>query len=212
MEGDGHSPGALVPMLLWAYHEQVMRVARKRAATKLGTRTPAAPTTTAPWLLLMFTLPADKASQRVEVWRKLKKYGAVALRSSGYILPNRPDTQERYEWLATAIRKYKGQASVAEVYAIDDLPPEKPKEMFIAARSKDYEALLGELKKASGKHARSPEELAKFRRRLDEIATIDFFSSSVRVRAEALLESLSAARNGTRESGPQRKSRKDYLD
>jgi hypothetical protein len=36
-------------------------------------------------------------------------YGAVALRSSGYVLPNRPETQERYEWLATAIRKYKGQ-------------------------------------------------------------------------------------------------------
>lgn len=159
----------------------------------------------------MFTLPADKASQRVEVWRKLKKYGAVALRSSGYILPNRSDTQERYEWLATAIRKYKGQASVAEVHAIDDLPPEKLKEMFIAARSKDYEALLGELKKLSGKHARSPEELAKFRRRLDEIAAIDFFASPVRVRVEALLEELNAARNGTRESAPQRKSRKDYL-
>src|SRR5947209_2669148 len=191
-----------------------MKVARKMSSKRHGGTNPTsvAPARTARWLLLMFTLPADKASQRVEVWRKLKKYGAVALRSSGYILPNRPETQERYEWLATAIRKYKGQASVAEVHAIDDLPPAKLKDMFIAARSKDYEGLLAELKELSGKHARRPEELAKFRRRLDEIATIDFFSSPVRVRAEALLESLNAARNGTRESASQRKGRKDYLD
>jgi hypothetical protein len=192
-----------------------MKVAQQPSSSKSsgGTnRTPLAPTPTIPWLLLMFTLPADKASQRVEVWRKLKKYGAIALRSSGYILPNRPETQERYEWLATAIRKYKGQASVAEVHAIDDLPPEKLKEMFIAARSKDYEALMAELKKLSGKHARPPDNLTKFRRRLDEIATIDFFSSAVRVRAEALLESFTAARNGTPESASQRKARKDYLD
>jgi disulfide oxidoreductase YuzD len=191
-----------------------MRVAHKALAKRDGKtkRASVTPTPAAPWLLLMFTLPADKASQRVEVWRKLKKYGAVALRSSGYILPNRPETQERYEWLATAIRKYKGQASVAEVHAIDDLPPDKLKEMFIAARSKDYELLLAELKKSSGKRPRPPEDFAKFRRRLDEIATIDFFSSPVRVRAEALLESLNAARNGTRESASQRKPRKDYLD
>ena len=189
-----------------------MKVAQKRPPKREGRirRESSAATASAPWLLLMFTLPADKASQRVEVWRKLKKYGAVALRSSGYILPNRPETQERFEWLATSIRKYKGQASVAEVYAIDDLPPEKLKEMFIAARSSDYDALMGELKKRSAKHARAPEELARFRRRLDEIASIDFFSSPVRVRAEALLEALNAVRNGTQESSSQRK-RKDYL-
>lgn len=58
-----------------------------------------------PWLLLMFTLPADQASRRVEVWRKLKKYGTVSLRTSGYLLPNTPENQERFEWLAAAIRK-----------------------------------------------------------------------------------------------------------
>jgi hypothetical protein len=62
----------------------------------------------APWLLLMFSLPAKQASQRVDVWRKLKKYGALSLRTSGYFLPNTPENQERFEWLATAIRKYKG--------------------------------------------------------------------------------------------------------
>src|ERR1700730_11203259 len=33
----------------------------------------------AAWLLLVFTLPTAKASERVGVWRKLQRYGAVAL-------------------------------------------------------------------------------------------------------------------------------------
>ncbi len=144
----------------------------------------------APWLLLMFSLPATSASQRVELWRKLKKYGAISLRTSGYLLPNSPENQERFEWLAAGIRKYKGQASVAQLHSLDDLPSEKLKEMFVAARSKDYEALVRDLKKIGGTKKRTPGEIARFRRRLQEIAAIDFFNSPLRSRAEALLESL----------------------
>ena len=44
-------------------------------------------------LLLIFSLPAKQASQR----RKLKRYGAPALRSFGYFLPTSPDTLEPFE-------------------------------------------------------------------------------------------------------------------
>ena len=57
-----------------------------------------------PWLLLVFSLPARSASQRVQIWRKLQRYGMLALRSSGHVLPNTAANQERMEWLATAIR------------------------------------------------------------------------------------------------------------
>jgi len=52
----------------------------------------------------------------------------LALRSSGYVLPNTAANQERMEWLATAIRAYKGQASVVQVHGFDDLPPEHLKQ------------------------------------------------------------------------------------
>jgi len=48
-----------------------------------------------PWLLLIFSLPAKSASQRVDVWRKLQRYGMLAMRSAGYLLPNSPANQER---------------------------------------------------------------------------------------------------------------------
>ncbi|HWR34942.1 MAG TPA: chromate resistance protein ChrB domain-containing protein [Clostridia bacterium] len=166
----------------------------------------------APWLLLMFSLSAKQASQRVGVWRKLKKYGSVSLRTSGYLLPNRPENQERFEWLAAAIRKYKGKASVAQVHALDDLPSEKLQAIFIAERSKDYEVLIRDLKKIAGKGKREPGDLAKFRRRLQEIAAIDFFNSPLRSRAEALLQSADSIGESKAIPSSGRKTRKEYLD
>src|SRR5579862_1644767 len=100
-----------------------------------------------PWLLLVFSLPAKNASQRVEIWRKLQRYGMLPLRSSGYVLPNSAVNQERMEWLAAAIRSYKGQASVVDVQGFDDLSPEQLKALFIEARSRDYRRLLHDVKK-----------------------------------------------------------------
>ena len=138
-----------------------------------------------PWLLLTFRLPARQASQRVEVWRKLKQQGALALRSSGHLLPGSAQNRERFEWLAAAVRKYKGEASVIEVRSIDALPSEEIRKMFQEARARDYESLLRDLRKLGEKGA--PGRVTRLRRRLQEIAAIDFFESPLRSRAESAL-------------------------
>src|SRR5258708_39065486 len=73
------------------------------------------------WLLLTFTLPTKRASQRVEIWRKLQRYGTVPLGNSGYLLPNSAVNEERFQWLATAIRKDGGDASIVHVQGIDNI-------------------------------------------------------------------------------------------
>ena len=120
------------------------------------------------------------------MWRKLKRYGALTFRSSGYLLPNTPVNHERFEWLSAAIRKYKGQASVAELFSIDDLPSVELKRLFVEARSTDYEALLRELKKTK----QAAGNLPRIRRRLQEIAEVDFFGSPLRSRVETALAAL----------------------
>lgn len=142
-----------------------------------------------PWLLLVFSLPARQASQRVEVWRKLQRYGALALRSSGYVLPSTPANQEKLEWLATAIRNYKGQASVVQVQAFDDLPDKRLRQLFVDARAHDYEKLLRELQKivALSPARRPAGRLSRLRRQFREIADIDYFDGPLRGRVEALL-------------------------
>src|SRR6266850_8497555 len=102
-----------------------------------------------PWLLLTFTLPTKRASQRVEVWRKLQRYGAVPLGNSGYLLPNSPTNQERFAWLATAVRKYAGEASVVKVQSIDNLSTPQLIGCFAEARAHEYRELIGELQKRS---------------------------------------------------------------
>jgi hypothetical protein len=143
----------------------------------------------APWLLLVFSLPAQRASQRVEIWRKLQRYGTLPLRSSGHVLPNSAVNQERMEWLATAIRTYKGQASVVQVQGFDDLSAERLKQRFLEARARDYQKLLHEAKKLLILPAsrRPTGRLNRLRRRFLEVQGIDFFGSPLRARLETLL-------------------------
>src|SRR5437667_11520755 len=101
------------------------------------------------WLLLTFTLPTKRASQRVEVWRKLQRYGTVPLGNSGYLLPSSPSNEERFQWLATAIRKYGGDASVVHVASIDNLSRPQLIGRFAEARAREYQELFSELQPLS---------------------------------------------------------------
>src|SRR5437588_6587389 len=143
----------------------------------------------APWLLLIFGLPANRASQRVEVWRKLQRHGTLPLPSSGHVLPNSPANQEKLEWLAETIRSYKGQASVVQVQAFDDLPDTRLRQLFLEASSKEYDRLLREVNKLmSLPHSQRPaRKLSQLRRQFQEITTADFFANPSRVRVEAAL-------------------------
>jgi hypothetical protein len=140
-------------------------------------------------LLLVFRLPARGASQRVQIWRKLQRYGMLPLRSSGYVLPNSAANQERMEWLATAIRSYKGQASVVQAQGFDDLTPEHLRRLFVEARSRDYQKLLHDAKKvlALSPSRRPGGRLNRIRRRFLELQDIDFFVSPLRDKVEKLL-------------------------
>lgn len=162
----------------------------------------------APWLLLMFSLPANQASRRVEVWRKLKHYGVLSLPSSGYLLPNTAANHEHFEWLAAAIRKYKGQASVVKVNEIDDQPSTQLRQLFVEARSRDYEQLMRDLKKKSSK--RPSAELSRLRRRFQQIVAIDFFNSPLRSRVERLFNSTDGLGPGSPANAV--KIRKEYLN
>jgi hypothetical protein len=143
-----------------------------------------------PWLLLVFTLPAKRASQRVEVWRKLQRYGVVALGNSGYLLPNNPGNQERFEWLAAAVRHYGGNASVVEVQAIDNLSKPQLIGRFAEARGREYREIIKDLTKLAPllHRRRLGRQLNRLRSRFQEIASVDFFHSHLGTHVEKLIE------------------------
>ena len=166
-----------------------------------------------PWLLLVFSLPAKNASQRVEIWRKLQRYGMLPLRSSGHVLPNSALNQERMEWLAAAIRSYKGQASVVQVQSFDNLPAEQLKRLFVEARSHDYQKLMHETKRilALAPARRPTGRLNRIRRRFLELVDIDFFENPLRTRLEKLIAQVDESKTANSKREKKQKSR-EYLN
>jgi hypothetical protein len=139
------------------------------------------------WLLLVFTLPASKASERVQMWRKLQRFGSIPFRNAGSLLPNTPENQERFEWIATAIRASKGEASILQIQAIDDLSSDALQDQFRKARATDYTELIKDLQKLKPSAKGPSTQVLRLRRRFEEIVAIDFFASPLRRKAEEAL-------------------------
>jgi hypothetical protein len=153
------------------------------------------------WLLLIHQLPAKPAYLRVKIWRRLQGIGAVAIKNAVHALPMNEETQEDFEWLLREIREGGGEAFVCEARLIDGLSDEEVRALFDRARDADYAALAKEAqglapsrrrKAGAGAATELRAQVARLRKRLAEIAAIDFFGAIGRERAEELLGGLEA--------------------
>jgi hypothetical protein len=75
-----------------------------------------------------------------------------------------------------------------QVRSIDDLPDEVLKEKFREERKPDYVALIREVQALKTSQAGFPMQLARMKRRLDEINEIDFFKSPLQAKAQDAIE------------------------
>ena len=123
------------------------------------------------------------------VWRKLQRYGALPLGNSGYFLPNTAENRERFEWLVTAVRTERGEASVLEVQSIDNCSFPQMKQRFSDARAGDYRELLKELRKPLTPGNLSS-RVRRLRQRLQDIVSIDFFGNPLRAQVESALNAM----------------------
>jgi hypothetical protein len=164
------------------------------------------------WLLLTFTLPAKRASQRVEVWRKLQRYGTVPLGNSGYLLPSGSSNEERFQWLATAVRKHGGDASVVRVESIDNLTPAQLRARFCQVRDREYQDLVREIQKVSVllPSGKAEGRLGRLRIRFQEIVEVDFFGSPMQGRVRELLKRASLLRKTKTQLPRTKVNPKDY--
>src|SRR6266516_5891244 len=94
------------------------------------------------WLLLLYGLPTRQSAERVSLWRKLKKFGALQLKTSAYVLPDQPLHFERFQWLAKQVRDDGGEAALIRVSEIEGLRNEEIARLFNDARAEDYGALI----------------------------------------------------------------------
>ncbi|MDB5108381.1 MAG: ChrB protein, partial [Candidatus Binatus sp.] len=154
------------------------------------------------WLLLIHQIPPKPDYFRVKIWRRLQRVGAVAIKNSVYVLPKSDQTLEDFQWILREIAEGGGEASLCEAGFVEGLSDSQIEALFRAARDADYGSIADEARELSKKfHPRRADEDARseletdasrLRKRLAEVAALDFFDSLGRQTAEGLVSSLEA--------------------
>jgi hypothetical protein len=155
------------------------------------------------WLILLYTLPASRSAARLSFWRQLKRIGAVSLKTSAYILPQRPEHAESLQWLAQQIRQEGGEATLLRAATVDTLAPTEVIDLFQAARRDDYSEILAaalRLKRpAKVQSGERPADIAaeveRLKRRFLAVQKIDFFHCPEGVRVRQALDALTPSKH-----------------
>jgi hypothetical protein len=152
------------------------------------------------WLVLILKLPPQPSSLRVRTWRRLRVLGAVALKSSVYLLPAGSEHHEQFQWLAQEAQRAGGEATLLQVERVENLAPDELVRLFQTARERDYRAvteayrrllrgLESRTRRAAGAE-RAAAEAARLARELQRVTAIDFFGAPARGEAERLRDAL----------------------
>ena len=153
------------------------------------------------WLLLLHQIPKQPDYLRVKVWRRLQRLGAVSIKNAVYALPRSEERNEDLQWVMREIVAGGGEATLVEANLVQGLRDDEVEALFNKARDADYEELVAEIRAAGkllprrgklkdGVRRKLETEIERLRRRLEEIAAIDFFHASSRETASGLLEEL----------------------
>jgi hypothetical protein len=153
------------------------------------------------WLLLIHQIPPTPAYFRAKVGRRLQKLGAVPIKNSVYVLPFGEQSQEDFQWLVREIVSEGGEATLCQATFVEGLRDDQIENLFQTARDADYAAVAEEVRellsglpsrlgRSDERRPELDENLVRLRKRVAEVAAIDFFSTSGRVAAEAALDAL----------------------
>lgn len=158
------------------------------------------------WLLLIHQIPTKPDYLRVKIGRRLQQVGSVAIKSTVYALPRRPDCRESFEWIVREIKAEGGEAVLCEATLVAGLADAAVEALFDRARNADYEAIAAEAREmvdAAGSDMRPTiAALGRLGRKLDSIRRMDFFDAPSRIVAEEALGRLESHACGTGRDGP----------
>jgi hypothetical protein len=148
------------------------------------------------WLVFSYSLPSKaQSSPRVTLWRRLRRLGAITVKTGVYVLPALEECIEAFQWLAQEVQQANGEALVIHVEQFDGLTDEQLIQLFRDARHHDY-VEIDQTAAEIENHLNSDldeeskeqllEKLAKLRKRYSEVRRLDFFdcpdATSVEVR------------------------------
>jgi hypothetical protein len=147
-----------------------------------------------PWLLLIHQVPPKPDYLRVKTRRRLQRLGAVALKNTVYVLPNRVETAEDFEWLRGEIVADGGEATLCAASLVGGPSDAEVEALFRAERDVDYAEIVRAARTAVGSSETSSAraDVVRLQRRLGEVEKIDFFVAAGRADAERAIGELEA--------------------
>ncbi len=136
------------------------------------------------WLVFSYSLSSKaSSSQRVALWRRFKRLGALPHSSGVYILPEREDCLESFQWLVQEVQSAKGSASLMKVEKFESLADKELQEMFQKTSSQAYDAAdhsidrLEKILKKAKDQGEIKSKIDKIKNEFIEIKQTDFFNS-----------------------------------
>jgi hypothetical protein len=164
------------------------------------------------WLLFFYSLPSKPNKNRMTIWRKLIKAGAIPFKGSVYILPDTEENLEFFTWLVSEVVSLKGEAAFVSVDKIETDDNREIINLFNRQTATAYQPVLNEIygiermisSTKMGGDSQDRKKLAnrirKVQRDFDEIKKIDFFSSKRGMEIGEKLERIIKALNTLTES------------
>jgi hypothetical protein len=113
---------------------------KKHVLRKKSIKRPAM--TTSPfsgWLLFFYTVPAKPVNNRMKIWRRLNRSGAIQFKGSAYLLPACEDHREFFNWLVEEVHALSGEAAVVRTEHIESMQDAELIALFKTHREEAYE-------------------------------------------------------------------------
>jgi len=153
------------------------------------------------WLLLFHQIPRSPAYLRVKIGRRLARIGALTLKNTVYVLPCTEASLEDFHWVRREVVESGGDATLVEARFVDGLDDAEVERRFQEQRDEDYAALANDaravvdaapavVRPQDPGRLKLEADVARFERRLEELAVIDFFHASGREAAVGLISAL----------------------
>ncbi len=189
-------------------------------ASSIPSRAHSARAVDAPWVLLIYTVPAQPSRKRAAIWREVKRLGAIYLRDGVCALPERDGTTVALRTLATRVAAFGGEATLAAGTRLD---PARAAGLVAGNRADraaewveigdEAERLLGHLRREALHRALRPVELAalardldKLRRWADQVRARDYFGGEGAVQVTDVLARCDETLAAFSDDGPRRGS------
>jgi hypothetical protein len=170
------------------------------------------------WLLVFYSVPSQPVSNRMKIWRKLAKAGAVQVKGAVYVLPATEGHAELLQWLIGEVRSMGGDGAFVRAPGIETMEDADVRKLFMAQSEKEYRSLEKTLEglerkvQSIRKGTKLPDkrvltdQFARTRRDFEEVRKRDFFSSGRGHDMESRLRQVEAALKGLDKTGKEEQS------